>query len=115
VRASGRDITRGLSHPKWKGDRWDGEQFRKALRSIASSTHGALPVRQLISELGSGSEEALESMHLLQRRHFNEDARDVDPAAFGRRREEVYTFTSTAHLLAARAEMEAEGERARKK
>lgn len=115
MRASGRDITRGLSHPKWEGDGWDGEQFLKALRSIASSTHGAVPVRQLISELASGSGEALESMHLLQRRLFNEDARDIHPAAFGPRREEVYTLTSAAHLMAARAEMEAEAERARKK
>ena len=55
-----------------------------------------------------GDFEALESMNeqnLLLRRAFGEDARDVDPAAFGPRRRDVYMLPSAAHLLAARAEL----------
>jgi hypothetical protein len=92
----------------WAGAAWSTEQCRKALRAIVSSPHAAVPVSLLVEQLGEGGVAALESMHeqnLLLRRSFSEDARDIDPAAFGPRRKEVYMLASAAHLLAARAEL----------
>ena len=92
----------------WKGAAWSAEQCRTALRAIASSPHAAVPVDHLVEQLGVGSVVALKSMNeqnLLLRRSFQKDARDIDPAAFGPRRKDVYTLASAAHVLAARAEL----------
>lgn len=91
----------------WQGATWTTEQCRTVLAAITSSPHGAVPVIQLVEQLGGVK--ALESMNeqnLILRRSFEDDARDVDPAAFGPRGKEVYTLLSAAHLLAARAELE---------
>ena len=108
VRRATKDILSGLKPEVWKGAAWSTEQCRTALLAIASSPHAAVPVDQLEEQLGAGSVVALESMNeqnLLLRRSFQNDARDIDPAAFGPRRKDVYTLASAAHLLAARAEL----------
>ena len=120
VRGATNDILSGLKPEVWKGAAWSTEQCRAALRAIASSPHAAVPVDQLEEQLsrgvllfgfklwGGNGAAALESMNehnLLLRRSFQKDARDIDPAAFGPRRKDVYTLASAAHLLAARAEL----------
>ena len=106
MRRAIKDISRGLKPVAWKGAAWSTEQCRAALGAIASSPHAAVPVIQLEEQLGAGSVAALESMNeqnLLLRRSFDEDARDIDPAAFGPLcDEDVYMLPSAAHLLAAR-------------
>jgi hypothetical protein len=109
VRRATKDISCGLKPEAWKGAAWSTEQCRTALRAIASSPHAAVPVGQLEEQLGAGSVAALESMNeqnLLLRRSFQKDARDIDQAAFGPRRKDVYVLPSAAHLLAARAELD---------
>ena len=117
IREAAKDISRGLLPEAWQGSAWTTEQCRTVLLAITSSPYGAVPVSQLVEQLGGVK--ALESMNeqnLLLRRSFEDDAKDMDPAAFGPRRKEVYTLLSAAHLLAARAELaelEAKNERAR--
>jgi hypothetical protein len=94
----------------WEGAAWSAEQCRTVLHAIVNSPHAAVPVSQLQKQLGGV--EALKSMNeqnLLLRRSFHEDARDMDPVAFGPRRKEVYMLPSAAHLLAARAKLDALG------
>ena len=119
MREASTDITRGLTPKLWDGAAWSAEQCRASLRAIASSPHAAVPVSALVARLGGegislfglklwggNGLKALDSMNehnLLLRRGFQKDARDIDPAAFGPRREDVYTLASAAHVLAARA------------
>ena len=108
MRHAATDISHGLTPEVWRGAAWSTEQFCSTLRAITSSPHAAVPVSQLKEQLGAGSVAALDSMdekNLLLRRTFESDARDLDPAAFGPLREDVYTLQSAAHVLAARAEL----------
>ena len=109
MRGAETDILRGLEPEEWKGAAWSTEQCRTALRAIVSSPHAAVPVSQLKEQLGAGCVAALKSMNeqnLLLRRAFHEDARDIDPAAFGPWRRDVYVLPSAAHVVAARAVLE---------
>ena len=114
VQRAEKDVSRGLTPELWSRASWSGEQCRKALRALARSPHGAVPVSQLAAELGGdvslfglrlwggGGLHALKSMHeqnLLLRRSYQKDARDIDAAAFGPFCEDVYTLPSAAHLL----------------
>jgi hypothetical protein len=86
VRDAGADISRALTPEVWDGEAWSATQCRTALRAIVNSPHAAVRVSQLAKELGAGGVAALESMNeqnLILRRSFEDDARDVDPAAFG--------------------------------
>ena len=106
MREAAIDIVSGLKPETWTGAAWSTEQCLTALRAIVSSPHAAVPVSQLEEQVGAGSIEALKSMNeqnLLLRRSFHEDARDIDPVAFGPQREGVYTLPSAAQVVAARA------------
>lgn len=98
MRRASKDVLRGLTPEAWEGAAWSSTQCRTALLSIAYSPHGAVRVSQLAAQVGAGvslwglklwdggGRKALESMHeqnLLLRRSFEDDTRDVDPAAFG--------------------------------
>ena len=109
MRHAATDISHGLTPEVWRGAAWSTEQFCSTLRAITSSPHAAVPVSQLKEQLGAGCVAALKSMNeqnLLLRRAFHEDARDIDPAAFGPWRRDVYVLPSAAHVVAARAVLE---------
>jgi hypothetical protein len=115
------DISKGLVPETWNGAAWSAEDFRAVLRSIVSSPHADVPVVELQVALTSkfpffgmrswgrrGGAAKLESMNkfnLLVRRSFDPLARDIDAAAFRRKKKEVYTLPSAAHVLAARRKL----------
>jgi hypothetical protein len=104
-----KDIDNGLRLVTWKDAAWSAEDWRTVLRMIVCSPHAAVPVAQLDAALGAGGAAKLESLNqknLLVRREYDALARDIDAAAFGPKRKDVYTLPSTAHVLAARSELD---------
>ena len=102
------DVTNGLLPETFEGAAWCTEDFRAVLRSFVSSPHAAVPVVELATVLGAGGGVKLQSMNklnLLLRRAHDPLARDIDAAAFGPIRKDVYTLPSAAHVLAARMEL----------
>ncbi len=121
VQAAMTDISKGLVPETLNGAAWSAEDFRTVLQAIASSPHVAVPVEQLEAVLGSrltlfgkrlwgrGGAAKLESMNeknLLLRRAYDPLARDIDAAAYGPKRKDVYALPSAAHVLAARIELD---------
>ena len=99
------DISKGLSPSTWEGAAWTSDECRTVLRAIATSPHAAVQAEKLAALLGEAASAALQSMHkmnLLLRRSYDPLARDIDAAAFGPLRKDVYTLPSAAHVCAAR-------------
>ena len=118
VQAAMTRITKGLSPSTWEGAAWTSDDCRTVLQMIASSPHAAVPASQLEAHLGFslfglrlfgwGGAQKLQSMNkmnLLLRRSYDPLARDIDAAAFGPLRKDVYTLPSAAHVCAARLEL----------
>ena len=114
-------ITKGLSPSTWEGAAWTTDDCRTVLHMIASSPHAAVPAAQLEAQLGFrlfglrlfgwGGAQKLQSMNkmnLLLRRSYDPLARDIDAAAFGPKKQDVYTLPSAAHVCAARVELDLE-------
>ena len=102
------DICNGLLPETFEGA-WCTEDFRAVLRSIVSSPHAAVPIVELATVLGAGGAAKLKSMNqknLLLRRAYDSLAHDIDAAAFGPKKKDVYTLPSAAHVLAARIELD---------
>ena len=108
VRTATTRISSGLIPETWEGAAWSTEDCRTVLQKIVSSPHAAVPVVELVAELGGGGAAKLKSMNamnLLLRRAYDPLARDIDDAAFGADFEDVYTLPSAAHVLAARRKL----------
>jgi hypothetical protein len=104
-------ITKGLSPSTWDGAAWSADDCRTVLHMIASSPHAAVSVAQLVAALGEDGSNKLQSMNklnLLLRRSYDPLARDIDAAAFGPKKQDVYTLPSAAHVRAARVELDLE-------
>jgi hypothetical protein len=121
VREAAVDISRALSPSTWDGAAWTAHDCRTVLHMIASSPHAAVPAAQLEAHLGFslfglrlfgwGGAQKLQSMNklnLLLRRSYDPLARDIDAAAFGPKKMDVYTLPSAAHVCAARVELDLE-------
>ncbi len=109
VQGAMKDISKALSPETFEGAAWSSEDFRSVLETIVSSPHAAVLIVELVAVLGAGGAAKLESMNklnLLMRRAYNPLARDIDAAAFGRKKKEVYTLPSAAHVLAACIELD---------
>jgi len=126
-------IAKGLSPSTWEGAAWTTDDCRTVLHMIASSPHAAVPAAQLEAHLGfslfglrlfgwggaqkleaalglDGSKklQSMNKMNLLLRRSYDPLARDIDAAAFGPKKQDVYTLPSAAHVCAARVELDLE-------
>jgi hypothetical protein len=104
-------ITKGLSPSTWEGAAWTTDDCRTVLQMIASSPHAAVSAAQLVAALGEDGSNKLQSMNklnLLLRRSYDPLARDIDAAAFGPKKQDVYTLPSEAHMYAARVELDLE-------
>ena len=103
------DISKGFYPDTWTGGAaWSTDDFHTVLRCILDSPHAAAPVAALATALGEGGAAKLQSMNannLLLRRAYDDLARDIDTAAFGRTLEDVYTLPTAAHTLAARSRL----------
>jgi hypothetical protein len=55
---------------------------------------------------GAAKLESMNAKNLLLRRAYDSLARDIDAAAFGPKKKDVYTLPSAAHVLAARIELD---------
>ena len=121
VQTAATDITKGLSPSTWDGATWTTDDCRTVLHMIASSPHAAVPAAQLEAQLGFrlfglrlfgwGGAQKLQSMNkmnLLLRRSYDPLARDIDAAAFGPKKQDVYTLPSAAHVRAARVALDLE-------
>jgi hypothetical protein len=121
VREAAIDISRAIRPSTWEGAAWTADDCRTVLHMIASSPHAAVPAAQLEAHLGFslfglrlfgwGAAQKLQSMNkmnLLLRRSYDPLARDIDAAAFGHKKEDVYTLPSAAHVCAARVELDLE-------
>jgi len=133
VREAAVDISRALSPSTWDGAAWTADDCRTVLHMIASSPHAAVPAAQLEAHLGfslfglrlfgwggaqkleaalclDGSKklQSMNKMNLLLRRSYDPLARDIDAAAFGPKKQDVYTLPSAAHVCAARVELDLE-------
>ena len=111
VREAAVDISRALSPSTWEGAAWTADDCRTVLHMIASSPHAAVSVAQLGAALGEDGSNKLQSMNklnLLLRRSYDPLARDIDAAAFGPKKQDVYTLPSAAHVCAARVELDLE-------
>jgi hypothetical protein len=89
------DISNGLLPETFEGAAWCTEDFRAVLRSIVSSPHAAVPIVELATVLGAGGATKLKCMNqknLLLRRAYDSLARDIDAAAFGPKKKDVYTL-----------------------
>ena len=106
--------------PTWEGAVWTADDCRTVLQVIASSPHAAVPAAQLEAHLGfslfglrlfgAGGAvkvmlQSMNKMNLMLRRSYDPLARDIDAAAFGPLRKDVYTLPSAAHVCAARMEL----------
>jgi hypothetical protein len=113
-----RDISNGIcpgaAFQRLGGAAWSTEDFRAVLRAIVSSPHAAVTVTELEAVLGfallggGGAAAKLWSMtrlNMLVRRAYDPLARDIDAAAFGPGREDVYTLPTAAHVQAARRKL----------
>ena len=109
VRTARTRISSGLIPETWEGAAWSTEDCRTVLQKIVSSPHAAVPVVELVAELGGGGAAKLKSMNamnlLLRRTYDYPLVRDIDAAAFGAEFEDVYTLPSAAHVLAARRKL----------
>jgi hypothetical protein len=115
------DISKGLLPETWNGAAWSTEDFRVVLQMVVSSPHAAVPVADLEGALsskfpffgrrlwgrrgGAAKLASMNAMNVLLRRAYDPLARDIDAAAFGPDREDVYTLSSAAHVLAARRKL----------
>ena len=102
------DITSGMRPAGLKGAEWSAKDYAVVMRAIVSSPHAAVPVQQLDAELGEGGTVKLKSMNklnMLLLRSYSPLTRDLDAAAFGPMRKDVYMLPSAAHVLAARMEL----------
>jgi hypothetical protein len=109
VQTAATDIAKGLSPSNWEGAAWTSDDSRTVLRAISTSPHTAVQAEQLAALLGEGASAALQSMNklnLLLRRSYDPLARDIDAAAFGPKKQAVYTLPSAAHVCAARVELD---------
>ena len=101
------DIAKGLRPALLSGAMWTAEDYRTVLRTVASSTLGAVPVSKLESSLGAGGDAKLNSLlkhNYLVRRSHDLLASDIPAVAYAvdGAMEDVMTLPSTAHLAAAR-------------
>ena len=104
-------ITKGLSPSTWDGASWSADDCRTVLHMIASLPHATVSVAQLVAALGEDGSNKLQSMNkmnLLLRRSYDPLARDIDAAAFGPKKQDVYTLPSAAHVRAARVALDLE-------
>jgi hypothetical protein len=109
-------ITKGLSPSTWEGAAWTTDDCRTVLHMIASSPHAAVPAAQLEAALGldgsklDGSKklQSMNKLNLLLRRSYDPLARDLDAAAFGPKKEDVFTLPSADHVRAARVALDLE-------
>ena len=111
VQTAATDIAKGLSPSTWEGAAWTTDDCHTVLHMIASSPHAAVPAAQLEAALGLDGSKKLQSMNkmnLLLRRSYDPLARDIDAAAFGPKKQDVYTLPSAAHVCAARVALDLE-------
>jgi hypothetical protein len=109
VQAAMTRITKGLSPSIWEGAAWTTDDCRTVLQMIASSPHAAVPAAQLEAVLGEDGIvklQCMNKMNFLVRRSYDPLARDIDAAAFGPKKRDVYTLPSAAHVCAARLELD---------
>jgi hypothetical protein len=109
VQTAATDIAKGLRPSTWEGAAWTMDDCRTVLHMIASSPHAAVPAAQLEAHLGLDGSKKLQSMNklnLLLRRSYDPLTRDIDAAAFGPKKQDVYTLPSAAHVRAARVKLD---------
>ena len=109
VREAAGDISRALRPRTWEGAAWTADDCRAVLQMIASSPSAAVSYVQLEPRLlgdAASKLQCMNKMDFLVRRSYEPLARDIDTAAFGPKKQDVYTLPSAAHVCAARLELD---------